>query len=217
MYISIISNFAAAETVYYDKCKSSRQTHGFMEILSRSICRLSLSTLQVPCRHCEGLNSKERSDFLQVRARRQKKHVLVGGRTNPFEKYSSKWVHLPNFRGEDSKNLKPPKPTKSIQNVSFSFLNFSLNRNKNPSEYFVSLQFPPVQGSSLRLLLFGASLVEAIHDHESLGRSLALWSQPLPLPARDVEGLWTKKFSKKLLGGHGCCKKNTPSLGFVRR
>ena len=92
-----------------------------------------------------------------------------------------------------------------IQNVSFTFLNFSLNRNKNPSQYFCfASNFHPFrQGSSLRLLLVGASLVETIHDHESLGRSLALWSQPLPLPARRFR-CWrsvdVSKFSKKLLG-----------------
>ena len=36
---------------------------------------------------------------------------LVGG-FNPFEKYESKWVHLPNFRGEHKQIVELP-PTKS--------------------------------------------------------------------------------------------------------
>lgn len=77
-------------------------------------------------------------------------------------------------------------------------------------------KFPPVQGSSLLLLLVEASLVEAIHDHEPLGRSLALWSQPLPLPARRemLKVCGPKKLSKKQGEGQGCWKKNTPSTAF---
>ena len=116
--------------------------------------------------------------------------ILFRGPQPPTEKYLQVKNSLakssgPNLlRGQRFQKFETTKTYQKYPKCFIHLLEFFPFRNKNPSQYFVSLQFPPVQGSSLRLLLVGASLVEAIHDHESLGRSLALWSQPLPLPPK---------------------------------
>ena len=146
--------------------------------------------------------------------------ILFRGPQPPTEKYLQGKNSLakssgPNLlRGQRFQQFETTKNLpKMIQNVSFSFLNCPFQEQKSLTVSLFRFKFPPVQGSSLRRLLVEASLVEAIHDHESLGRSLALWSQPRPIPARDVEGLWTKKFSKKTGGSVGCWKKNTNRHG----
>ena len=174
-----------------------------------SICSRKLDKIPKSClflgNSMDGIHETWKQQFRTNRKQRatESKSILVGGWTNPFEKYESKWESSPNS-GENKKYLKPPPSIQispspdsdSVKGVYSILYHLSDLRESAPLPLTPARLLDCSPQSTSCSISLGLTKALAFHGQYQLDPTPKknVWKSPIP----DPEGTYLKFFTKNI-------------------